>query len=133
MMRYNKSIQELTFIDVNASSFIPLFEAMAANENLPLTSLNVSRCPIDEKAMQSLTMFVRKSKQPFVKVNVAESTGDKIGKAGGLQVRHPRYCNRQVTNVVIKALARSTRDKEDKSTGAQCLGQQVDRFRVLCC
>jgi hypothetical protein len=85
MMRYSKSIQELTLIDVNASSFIPVFEAMAANENLPLTSLNVSRCPIDEKAMQSLTNFVRKSKQPFVKVNVAETTGDKIGKAGGLQ------------------------------------------------
>jgi hypothetical protein len=57
-----------------------------ANENLPLTSLNVSRCPIDEKAMQSLTNFVRKSKQPITKVNVAETTGDKIGKAGGLQV-----------------------------------------------
>ena len=86
-MRYSKSIQELTLIDVSASSFIPLFEAMASNDNLPLTSLNVSRCPIDEKAMQSLTNFVRKSKQPFIKVNVAETTGDKIGKAGGLQVR----------------------------------------------
>lgn len=110
MMRYNKSIQELTFIDVNASSFIPLFEAMAANENLPLTSLNVSRCPIDEKAMQSLTMFVRKSKQPFVKVNVAETTGDKIGKAGGLQVRQSRYYTRKWLTSITTALARSTWD-----------------------